>query len=42
MKNPIRRNRNIGTAKQGFGQNNKLKIPSPFGTLQAFYESRNK
>ena len=27
MKNNIRRNRNIGTAKQGYGQNNKMKIP---------------
>jgi hypothetical protein len=26
--NPTRRNRNIGTAKQGRGQNNRLTIPS--------------
>lgn len=29
MRNPTRRNRNIGTAKQGYGQNNKLVIPEP-------------
>lgn len=28
-RNPIRRNRNIGTAKSGHGQNNRLVIPSP-------------
>ncbi len=38
MKNPIRRNRNIGTAKQGHGQNNKLVIPYPAVTMQTFYE----
>ncbi len=38
MKNSIRRNRNIGTAKQGFGQNNKLEISNPYGTLKDFYE----
>ncbi len=27
-RNPTRRNRNIGTAKSGHGQNNKLKIPN--------------
>lgn len=26
-RNPIKRNRNIGTGKSGYGQNNKLKIP---------------
>jgi hypothetical protein len=26
--NPVRRNRNIGTARQGHGQNNRLVIPS--------------
>lgn len=29
--NPTRRNRNIGTAKQGHGQNNRLVIPMPGG-----------
>jgi hypothetical protein len=38
VKNPTRRNRNIGTAKQGFGQNNKLTIPQPCGVLKSFYE----
>ncbi len=38
MKNPIRRNRNIGTAKQGHGQDNKLTIPQPCGVLKSFYE----
>lgn len=27
--NPVRRNRNIGTAKQGHGQDNRLVIPNP-------------
>ncbi|MFD2968899.1 hypothetical protein [Sphingobacterium bambusae] len=38
MNNPARRNRNIGTVKRGFGQNNKLTIPEPCGVLQSFYE----
>lgn len=38
MYNPIRRNRNIGTEKQGLGQNNKLKIASPYGETKAFFE----
>lgn len=38
MKNPTRRNRNIGTSKQGHGQNNKLTIPEPCGVLKSFYE----
>lgn len=28
--NPIRRNRNIGTPKQGHGQNNRLGVPWPW------------
>ena len=36
--NPIRRNRNIGTPKQGHGQNNKLSIPQPAVTMKTFYE----
>lgn len=36
--NPTRRNRNIGTAKQGHGQNNKLTIPQPWDTSRLFYE----
>lgn len=38
MNNPLRRNRNIGTVKQGFGQDNKLTIPKPYGVLKSFYE----
>ena len=38
MNNPTRRNRNIGTSKQGYGQNNKLTIPEPCGILKSFYE----
>ncbi|MEG0926404.1 hypothetical protein [Chryseobacterium sp.] len=38
MHNPVRRNRNIGTEKQGYGQNNKLKISSPYGSLKSFHE----
>ena len=38
MKNPTRRNRNIGTSKQGIGQNNEFSIPSPASTSKTFYE----
>jgi hypothetical protein len=38
VKNPTRRNKNIGTSKQGHGQNNKLTIPEPFGIMKSFYE----
>lgn len=38
MYNPTRRNRNIGTKKQGYGQDNELKIPQPSITLKSFYE----
>ena len=38
MYNPIRRNKNIGTKKQGHGQNNELTIPKPAVTLKTFYE----
>lgn len=38
MYNPARRNRNIGTENQGYGQNNKLTIASPYGDLKSFYE----
>ena len=38
MRNPTRRNRNIGTENQGFGQNNKMKIATPYGELKSFYE----
>lgn len=38
MFNPSRRNRNIGTTKQGFSQNNKLTISTSYGNYQSFYE----
>lgn len=38
MNNPTRRNRNIGTSKQGHGQNNKLVIPEPNSNLKSYYE----
>lgn len=42
MYNPTRRNKNIGTENQGFSQNNKLKISTPYGTLKSFYERIEK
>jgi len=38
MLNPTRRNRNIGTAKQGYGQDNKLVVPYPAVEMKYFYE----
>lgn len=38
MRNPSRRNKNIGTSKQGFGKSNRLKISHPNATLSDFYE----
>lgn len=38
MFNPTRRNRNIGTNIQGYGQDNKLKIATPYGELKSYYE----
>lgn len=38
MNNPTRRNRNIGTSKQGHGKNNKLVIPYPCIASKTFYE----
>ena len=38
MKDPTRRNRNIGTAKQGHGSNNKLVIPWPAAVMKSFEE----
>ena len=40
MRNPTRRNRNIGTPKQGYGQNNRFKIPIIHDL--AFYERLGK
>lgn len=38
MYNPIRRNRNIGTENQGFGQDNRLVIPESWHDSKIFYE----
>lgn len=38
MINPTRRNRNIGTAKQGYGQNNELVVPYPAVQMKSFFE----
>ncbi|MCH2228702.1 MAG: hypothetical protein MK105_00050 [Crocinitomicaceae bacterium] len=38
MINPTRRNRNIGTAKQGYGHDNKLVVPYPAVEMKSFYE----
>ncbi len=35
---PTRRNRNIGTAKAGHGQDNRLVIPGHWADLRSFYE----
>ncbi|MBX7220195.1 MAG: hypothetical protein K1Y36_09640 [Blastocatellia bacterium] len=37
-RNPIRRNRNIGTAKQGHGQDNRLRIASRLSDDKVYYE----
>ena len=42
MKNPVRRNRNIGTSKQGHGQNNELVIPWVASTMKSFHERMSK
>jgi hypothetical protein len=36
--NATRRNRNIGTSKSGYGQDNRMKIPSSWADSRAFYE----
>ena len=38
VRNPTKRNRNIGTSKQGHGLDNELSIPQPSDTLKFFYE----
>jgi hypothetical protein len=42
MRDNRRRNRNIGTAKQGHGQNNRMKIPWSFyfntGDFRCYFE----
>lgn len=41
MQDPTRRNKNIGTTKQGRGRNNKLTIPRPCVVSKTFYERLN-
>jgi len=38
MRNPTRRNRNIGTAKSGFSKNNRHKIPQRWSDDRIFWE----
>ncbi|AUC15802.1 hypothetical protein BTO06_11865 [Tenacibaculum sp. SZ-18] len=38
MINPTRRNRYIGTAKQGYSQDNKLVVPYPAVEMKSFFE----
>lgn len=38
MRNPTRRNRNIGTAKSGFSKNNKHKVPERWSDDRIFWE----
>lgn len=42
MNNPIRRNRNIGTSKQGYKPQSKFQIPSSWYDSRAFYEKLGK
>lgn len=42
MINPTRRNRNIGTAKQGLGKNNLLVVPFPLYEMKSFFERLGK
>lgn len=39
--NPTRRNRNIGTSKQGRGKNNRLVIPESWHSSKIYWESLN-
>ena len=38
-RNPVRRNRNIGTAKSGYGRDNRLTIPERWDSFRSFYEA---
>lgn len=38
MRNPTRRNRNIGTAKSGYSKDNKLVVPSKWADYKVFWE----
>jgi hypothetical protein len=42
MNNPTRRNRNIGTNKQGYKPQSKFQIPSSWHDSRAFYEKLGK
>ncbi len=42
MRSPTRRNRNIGTSKQGHGQENELIIPPPAIESKSFFERLGK
>jgi hypothetical protein len=37
--NPVRRNRNVGTAKQGRGRDNRMVIPSNWHDSRTFWQS---
>jgi len=37
--NPVRRSRNIGTARQGHGENNRMVIPESWHRSQRFWEN---
>lgn len=41
MHSPVKRNRNIGTSKQGHGQNNRFRIPDTWMDSKIFYERLN-
>lgn len=42
MYNPNRRNRNIGTAKQGYKRNSNNKMEIPYSKWRVFYENLKK
>lgn len=42
MKSPTRRNKNIGTERQGHGQNNEFTIPYPSAVSKSFFERLEK
>jgi len=37
--NPVRRNRNMGTARRGHGENNQMVIPESWHRSQRFWEN---
>jgi hypothetical protein len=42
MRNPIKRNKNIGTSKQGHGQENRMVIPEPLYDQKIFWSRLGK